>query len=34
DHSVQLVGIIDTLDDLPFGRFHCLLTLAFSLFAL
>ncbi|KAG5631990.1 hypothetical protein H5410_003707, partial [Solanum commersonii] len=33
DHSAQLVGIADTLDDLPFGQFHRLLDLAFSIFA-
>ncbi|KAG5631404.1 hypothetical protein H5410_003121 [Solanum commersonii] len=33
DHSAQLVGIVDTLGDLPFGRFHRLLVLSFSLFA-
>ncbi|KAG5631655.1 hypothetical protein H5410_003372 [Solanum commersonii] len=34
DHSAQLVEIVDTLDDLPFGRFHCLLPLAFNFFVL
>uniref|UniRef100_M1A313 Uncharacterized protein n=1 Tax=Solanum tuberosum TaxID=4113 RepID=M1A313_SOLTU len=29
----KLVGIADTLGDPPFGRFHRLLALAFSLFA-
>ncbi|KAG5595069.1 hypothetical protein H5410_036301 [Solanum commersonii] len=33
DHSVQLVGIADALGDPPFGRLHCLLALAFSIFA-
>ncbi|WMV13542.1 hypothetical protein MTR67_006927, partial [Solanum verrucosum] len=32
DHLAQLVGIADTLGDLPFGRFHRLLALSISLF--
>ncbi|KAG5570478.1 hypothetical protein H5410_060244 [Solanum commersonii] len=32
DPSVKLVGIADTLDDSPFGRFHRFSVLAFSLF--
>ncbi|KAG5571356.1 hypothetical protein H5410_061122 [Solanum commersonii] len=34
DHSAQLVGITNTLGDPPFGRFHRLFALAFSIFAL
>ncbi|KAG5586046.1 hypothetical protein H5410_046480 [Solanum commersonii] len=34
DHSTQLVGMADTLGDPPFGRFHLLVALAFSIFAL
>ncbi|KAG5599258.1 hypothetical protein H5410_030628, partial [Solanum commersonii] len=33
DHSTQLVGIADALGDSPFGLFHHLLALAFSLFS-
>uniref|UniRef100_M1DB95 Uncharacterized protein n=1 Tax=Solanum tuberosum TaxID=4113 RepID=M1DB95_SOLTU len=33
DQSEQLVRIADTLGDPPFGRFHRLLALSFSLFA-
>ncbi|WMV58359.1 hypothetical protein MTR67_051744 [Solanum verrucosum] len=32
DHSTQLVGIADTLGDLPFGLVHRLLALASSRF--
>ncbi|KAG5571393.1 hypothetical protein H5410_061159 [Solanum commersonii] len=32
NHWTQLVGIADTLGDLSIGRFHRLLSLAFSMF--
>ncbi|KAG5619730.1 hypothetical protein H5410_004948 [Solanum commersonii] len=33
-HLAQLVGITDALDDPPFGLFHRLSALAFSIFAI
>ncbi|KAG5571670.1 hypothetical protein H5410_061436, partial [Solanum commersonii] len=34
DQSAQLVESTDTFNDPPFGRFHCLLALAFNIFTL